>query len=223
MMQYHHRKGFTIVELMIATSVFSVVIVLGLYAFIQINRYYTKGVNIVRTQEATRNLVADIGNQFQLTSGTYQQLTSGSLPNGYDGVCVGNKAYIYKLNSPEATDNHAIYSYAVATNTCPPPEDSTPKTVLLRPGVRLLQLDIVDPYSSQGDGSGPLYNITASLLYAPYDDPDANSAGTDLVDTFGDTNGNIDHIAAWRCKASVSGSEYCSISKINTSVYKRVQ
>jgi Tfp pilus assembly protein PilE len=222
--QHSHRYGgFTIVELMIATSVFSVVILLGLYAFMQVNRYYTKGINIVRTQEAARNLSMDIGNQFQLTNGTYKnEPTSGFLPNGYRIICVGNKAYVYNINLVESSTEHAIFSYEISANTCPAPTAGNNLTYLLRPGARILQLDI-NPYPGQSDGSGPLYDVTISLLYAPYEDSAVNSAGTDLVDTFGDANGNIDHITQWRCQAAVSGSEYCSVSKISTSVYKRVQ
>lgn len=218
------NHGFTLVELMIAISVFSVVIIIGFYAFIQINNYYTKGVNIVRTQDAARNLVADIATQLQLTSGTYtNQLTDGSeLSQGVEIACVGNKAYVYQINVSQKDENEfAIYSYAIPINTCPNPlsAGSEDVTYLLKPGVRLLQLDI-------DADNAPLYNITVALLYAPEDGAD-NAARTELVNTHKDDpnlpGSEMDNIDKWNCNATVSGSQYCSLSRITTSVYKRIQ
>lgn len=45
-----NTSGFTLIELMIATTVFSVVMLISTYGFIKINQYYTKGVNAARTQ-----------------------------------------------------------------------------------------------------------------------------------------------------------------------------
>lgn len=217
--------GFTLVELMIATGVFAVIMIISLYGFIQINRYYTKGITIARTQEAARNLVTDIGNQFQLTNGTYKnELTNPeeSLPGGFNIICIGNKAYLYKINTLESNDEHAITSYEIPINTCPLPTNETALTYLLKPNARLLQLDVT-PYPEATNGTGPLYNLTVALLYAPFDDGDINSAGTDLVDTYGDNNGSIANINKWQCRGNISGSEYCSLSRITTQVYKRMQ
>jgi prepilin-type N-terminal cleavage/methylation domain-containing protein len=215
------QSGFTLVELMIATSVFAVVITIGMYGFIQINRFYTRSLTIIRTQDSARNLMMDIANQFQLTSGIYQDaVTEGALQSGEEIVCVGNKSYVYKINTIEdpKNNNHAITSYDINPNTCP--DTGTNPVYLLRPGVRIIQLDIT-PYPN--DTTGPLFNITVALLYAPDDNSSINSAGTDLVDTKNDKNGDISHISEWRCTSTVKGSEYCSLSRLTTSVYKRVQ
>lgn len=214
------QTGFTLVELMISTAVFAVVIVIGLYGFIQVGRFYTKSINIIRTQEAARNLIMDIANQFQLTSGIYQNRVTSldpddQLQDGENIICVGNKAYVYKINSVESGNNHAITSFVISPGTCSA-RDSDP-VYLLRPGARIIQLD-VSPYPD--DTTGPLFEITVALLYAPVDN--ATPQGTDLIEV-GTTPDDPNYYNTWFCSSAVRGSEYCSLSRLTTSVYKRVQ
>jgi prepilin-type N-terminal cleavage/methylation domain-containing protein len=209
------QTGFTLVELMIATGVFSVVISIGMYGFIQINRFYTRNLNIIRTQEAARNLMADIANQFQLTSGMYQGRT---LDDGTRVVCTGNKSYVYKINTVEdpTTNSHAITSYNISPGSCPDPQTLTDPVYLLKPGARIIQLDVT-PYPNSN--TGPLFDITVALLFAPKDKASSlDEPGTDLIDA-----GTPPGYNNWRCISSVKGSEYCSLSRLSTSVYKRVQ
>jgi prepilin-type N-terminal cleavage/methylation domain-containing protein len=206
------QAGFTLVELMISTTVFAVVIMVGMFGYIQINRFYTKSINIIRTQEAARNLMMDIANQFQLTSGIYQSRTLAD--NVTKIVCVGNKSYVYKINSIESSSNHAITSYNISPDTCP--DSGTDPVYLLRPGARIIQLDVV-PYPDAN--VGPLFNITVALLYAPKDKDDATPQGTDLIQV----GTPPEDPSKWLCSSAVRGSEYCSLSRLTTSVYKRVQ
>lgn len=182
-----------------------------MYGFIQINRFYTRSLTIIRTQESARNLMMDIANQFQLTSGIYQGRT---LANGTRIVCVGNKSYVYQINTVESSSNHAITSYNINPDTCP--DTGTNPVYLLRPGARIIQLDIA-PYPN--NTTGPLFDITIALLYAPKDNPNLPGPGTDLV-AVGTPAGDYNQ---WRCISTVKGSEYCSLSRLTTSVYKRVQ
>ena len=209
-MKHKRQPGFTIVELLIATAVFAVVITIGMYGFIQISRFYTKSLTIIRTQDTTRNLITDVSNQLQLTSGQY----STSTINGKSITCVGNKAYVYQLNVVEQGGGEAIASYDISSNACPTDFSGKQAIYLLRPGVRVLQFKI-NPYPT---ASGPLFNVTIGLLYAPKDN--TTGPGTDLVQV--DTSNPNDY-TKWRCTATVRGSEYCSLSTMNTSVYKRVQ
>jgi prepilin-type N-terminal cleavage/methylation domain-containing protein len=209
-----HQGGFTLVELMIATAIFAVVIVIGMYGFIQVSRFYTKSLTIIRTQDAARNLITDISNQLQLTTGQYQFVENGDTKM----VCIGSKAYVYKINVAEGTANkHAITSYDVPPDTCSEEAvQSSQPVYLLRPGVRVLRFD-VSPYPDVN--SGPLFDVTIALLYAPKDNTssDPTDSGTELI------QGAPGDYENWRCTATVSGSQYCSLSTISTSVYKRAQ
>jgi prepilin-type N-terminal cleavage/methylation domain-containing protein len=199
-------NGFTVVELMIATAIFSVIMLIGLYTFIRIGRYYTRAISIIRTQDATRNIEMDIANQLQLTSGSYSTTTSGSSMV----KCIGNKAYVYQVNIAEDGTGRALSSYEIAPSSCPINFDASTKRVILRNGTRLLQLDV----TPSPNASGPIFAITVSLLYEP--DQTTQPA---LVDT----SAGATNYGSWKCKTGISGSEYCALSSITTTVYKRVQ
>lgn len=54
------RKGFTIVELLLATTFFSVILTLVTAGFVQINRTYTKGTIVRDVQSSGRALFEDV-------------------------------------------------------------------------------------------------------------------------------------------------------------------
>jgi prepilin-type N-terminal cleavage/methylation domain-containing protein len=71
--QIRHRssaeQGFTIVELMIATTVLSTLLVVVAIVMISIGKLYYKGLNQARLQDNTRNAVTAIAKQLQLNTG----------------------------------------------------------------------------------------------------------------------------------------------------------
>src|SRR6266498_3833396 len=71
-------NGFTIIELMVATTIFSIVLMVILASFLQIGRMFYKGISINNTNEATRTLVDDITSDIKLSQAitTPQQYTS---------------------------------------------------------------------------------------------------------------------------------------------------
>jgi len=96
--------GFTIIELLVATLVFSIVLVVLLAAFVQISRLFYKGVNMSRTQEDTRAIVQSISTDIEfsqnppviLTPITTSMLNNPQRP--ITGVfCVGLHRYTYQL------------------------------------------------------------------------------------------------------------------------------
>lgn len=56
-----NTAGFTIVELMIATVVFSVILILITTGIIQIGKAYYKGIIGSRTQETARKITDEVG------------------------------------------------------------------------------------------------------------------------------------------------------------------
>lgn len=206
-------RGFTLVELMIATSIFSVIMMISLYSFLQISRYYTKGISIIRTQDATRNLAADIVAQLQMSSGLVETLAIS--PSGYYRTCLGNKIYQYAPNIIEDGTGRALASYSnlTALGCAAVTPDNATKQVLLKTGTRLLELTAVPVNGT----SAQLFSVNVALLFAP-DDGDGSLPGTELVETGTDPT----VYSQWRCKTAVKGSEYCALSRISTMVYRRV-
>jgi prepilin-type N-terminal cleavage/methylation domain-containing protein len=194
------QKGFTLVELLIATTVFAIIMLISTYGFLWINHYYTKGIAMARTQDAARNILADVSGQIQLTSGEVPPPAPGR-------VCIGNKDYVYSLNTPETGSGSALYSANISSGGCGGTE--TDKKVLLAKNTRVIEFSVTELGIN-------LYTITITLLNAPKED--ASLAGTDLIDT----GPNPSNYSAWRCKSGVGG-EFCSLTKVSTTVYRRVQ
>jgi prepilin-type N-terminal cleavage/methylation domain-containing protein len=80
-----HRKGFTIIELMISTIIFSLILLGASAAIIQIGKKYSKGITHVRTQDVARSTVDEIAQSLQFTSQSikvpnYLEVVAGSGP-----------------------------------------------------------------------------------------------------------------------------------------------
>jgi prepilin-type N-terminal cleavage/methylation domain-containing protein len=60
------ERGFTIIELLIAITVFSVVLVMATTIMISIGNLFDKGVNQARTQDDARTILDDIAQHLQL-------------------------------------------------------------------------------------------------------------------------------------------------------------
>lgn len=90
-----NQKGFTIIELLIATAVFSLVLVIFLSSFIKIGDLFYKGVNMSNTQEAARNVLDNISNDIKFSKGDKRYVPPGGTGVGY--FCVGLHRYKFML------------------------------------------------------------------------------------------------------------------------------
>jgi len=71
------QKGFTLIELMVSTLVFTLVLMAVTVALIQISRLYYRGVTQSRTQETIRNVSDEISQSIQFSA---QNVTPPSYP-----------------------------------------------------------------------------------------------------------------------------------------------
>jgi prepilin-type N-terminal cleavage/methylation domain-containing protein len=221
------QKGYTIIELMIAATVFSIVLLGASSALIQIGRMYYKGVISSRTQNATRTVIDEISRGIQFEG---NQVLKGDsdfrLPAGPDSIpkgvfCIGDKRYTFLLNSqiePDAsqrtgysTDHrtaHALWREEISNPTpalCSRASAPSLGTVdpdlgeeMLGEGMRLADFNL----TTNGDG---LWNITLIVVYGD------DAVLIDLADP------------AKGCRGIVTGSQWCAVSKLSTSVYKRIE
>lgn len=192
-----NQQGFTIVELMIATLIFSVVLLVVTIGIIQISRVYYKGITEANTQNVTRSVADTISQAIQFNGGVVTNTSGGST-----GVfCVGSQQFSYRLGVKlqDAAVNGT--NYALLQSTTPGCTSSSPVPTanfkeLLGPNMRLSNLVVTQ--------SGNLYKITVKVVYG--DD--------DLLNNPGSTNPT--------CKTG-AGSQFCSISDLTTTVVKRVE
>jgi prepilin-type N-terminal cleavage/methylation domain-containing protein len=110
------QSGFTIIELLIATTIFSIVLMIILASFLQISRMFYKGVSLDNTNEAARTLVDDITSDIRLAKDGGTATSPG--PNNTHFFCVGLHRYTFKLGvkvtSPQVTSPDSITSSAGA-------------------------------------------------------------------------------------------------------------
>lgn len=96
-MMKRNTSGFTIVELLIATTIFSIVILGASITILEVSRLYYKGTILTRTQNATRDLLDSISRPMQLEKKTIIQENTAVNIGGRQVkiLCVGTTRFTY--------------------------------------------------------------------------------------------------------------------------------
>jgi prepilin-type N-terminal cleavage/methylation domain-containing protein len=214
-------NGFTIVELLIATVVFAVVLLVAQASFLQIGHLFYRGVSINQTQETADHIFQDINGNFQSAPSVGGGLNS---PGGYNYYCIGNIRYTYRINNEvnanaPSADHSPSGNFGVIKDILPgagaacatPCSDTSGSpcpagTVKLQSPVEMLgnrmrieKFDIPSP----PPGSN-LYNVSIVLAY-----------GDDNTLTY-HTPGDFSTVA---CQGDAH-NDFCAVSSINTAIYK---
>ncbi len=206
-------KGFTLVELMIASTVFAVVLLLLTSGIIQIGRVFFKGTTAASTQEVTRTIVSTISQSIQLNGSVPDIKTADKL------FCIGGRRFIYNLGNQLTTDapssaNRGIAVDTAASCTATATPTSTPRE-LLGPRMRLVKMDITSTTSE-------FYTITVRVVYGDKDllcSPSVvNSCTSDATMTSGELQSTD-----LMCKSGQAGTQFCSTTELTTTVQRRIQ
>lgn len=214
MIETNSQRGFTIIELLIATTVFSVILLVVTTGIIRIGNIYYKGIISSRTQEAIRNISNDFSSTLQFANGV--KTPDRTPPPGSSSFCLGEIRYTYFVDQEYTKGNEfttGLFSEDLAPSSnctttssdCIGPTTSNcvkDKRQLLSNNMRILQL-AVDP---QPGTSSKAWSIKAKVAYG--DD--------DLFQTNADPSLNV-------CKTGVAGSSFCSVAGLDNIVKKRVK
>jgi prepilin-type N-terminal cleavage/methylation domain-containing protein len=215
--------GFTIIELLIATVIFSVILLVMAAAIIQIGRLYMKGITNTKTQEATRAASDDIVQALQYgSSGVYQYPEPPALPSpGSAGViCIGTRQYTYVLGQQRTNTAHALVVRSMPGGCTPTPQDMSGATQvegteLLGEGMRLSNIVAQET----GDGSG-VYKVIVRVVYG---DIDLLCGGSfDCNNTTNIDFSTLSTAIDLRCKSIQSGSQFCAPAELTTVVERRL-
>lgn len=205
-------RGFTVIELMVATGVFAFVLIIVTTGILQVSRLYYKGVNQAATQNVVRNITDTIAQSIQFGGGQVVPTTAGAAtPTSPKVFCIGNQRFTYDIgwqvvdSSPNATRHQAYHglvqdnlSGCSSTSTQSLNTQSVSGRELLSPNMRLSKLNVTDL-------GGNLYRVEVRVIYGDDDLLEApNNPLTDCVD-------------------EQAGTQFCTISELNTVVTKRVQ
>lgn len=208
----NNQKAFTIIELLIASTVFSMIILGACAAIIQMSRLYYKGIIVSRTQTAGRNLAETIAREIQFQGGEVKQTWFAATPPVPDTsiVSIGDTQYKFAINRQQGKDiPHAIVKYEYISS---PPNDpdlndtdlvSSTYRDILGNNMRILDLSV----SKVGGGGVPTAGLYSIQVVIAYGDTDLLDFSADLADT--------------TCKGNIAGSQWCSVVKYNTMVYQR--
>jgi prepilin-type N-terminal cleavage/methylation domain-containing protein len=237
----NHQAGFTIVELLIATTVFSIVLVTALAGFIHIGKLFYKGVSITQTQTTASQIMQDVTGHFR----TADNVSLLSHTQGYYYYCVGNARYTFRLNHKvdnlsvnhdADTGNYGLLEDLLSSSSsCAPPCSDTsgvctPPYVklgsqspsfgvkeLLSPNMRLAVFDIANSSLAK------FYSISLVVAYGDDDllgcsiSTDINiCAGVPFGRTPSPTGNNLGSI---KCQGGATGEQFCAVSDLNSAVY----
>lgn len=216
-MSSKNQAGFTLIELMIATAVFTVVLLVATTGIIKIGNIYYKGIITSQTQNTVRNLGNDIATSLQFASYNVETNPTPPPPLNQGFYCLGNTLYYYYLNSQYKKGSEfttGLYSADLAVgSTCSSSSATVKCTVattincyndrrqLLGDNMRVMVFAI-KPVS----GSSSVYSINLRIIYGD----------TELLTT-------APTLDAVTCKSGVSGSSFCAVGQLDTVVEKRLK
>lgn len=210
------NDGFTIIELMIATAAFTVILMITTGALIGISDTYVKGSVEEQTQQTNRTIISDITTDIQYNN--YDDINLSGFTDGSDNLqnpgyfCIGNDVYIFNL------DNYinALERYT-GSGSCPsslPTAPSNGTTKLLNNNERLSQLNITPETVTGLSGGG--YKVEAQVIYGSDSILNCQATG----------GGNCSLASPWDRTYSCPGgndSSSCAISTLSVFVIPRVQ
>lgn len=193
------QQGFTIAELLIATAVFSVLLVGILSTFVKISDLFYKGVTMSKTQEDARNVVQSISDDIQFTTSNvdtmqadYNQFVYKSnppQPTNQGAFCVGNHKYSFQIGAQVNSINYGLGRDTMPAGSCTPTASVNPAVKMLDYGMQLNALSVscqanrcnvkihVIFYGGVAKGLFMSPNFSAQFPTNPEQAPDAQCTG----------------------------------------------
>lgn len=185
---------------MISTVIFSLVLIVASSGALAIGRSYYKGLTSSKTQETARSIMEEISREVQFSSRPFELSGPHGSGDNYT-LCVGNVLYTYSIDKPE-----------ILTRSDRPSGDCDPNPIgqkVLSENMRLLDLSI------KRDSPTAPVKITVMVAY---------TIGNDLLTTYSDEthyNGTPHNQA--ECRSGISGSNFCSIARLETLALQRIE
>lgn len=215
-----NSQGFTIIELMIATAVFSLALLILAVALISINHQYFKGISEGNAQTASSNILSDVTSAVQFSNGNFVQSTLGSNPGYY---CIGNTEFyytLYSIDKPGQTNpfleiNKCLQGEPTQSNCKKPCSVSG----LLGDNMQLLGFSISQPYSNV-----KLFEIKINIGFASNDKLFCSLVGSNSnCQHFKNSTQLANNIESHKQVFCVPNDpvEFCSIQNLSTYVSSR--
>lgn len=203
-------QGFTIVELMIATAVFSMVLILCATSVVQIGRMFYKGVTVSRTQDTARKVIDDISESIQ-----FGVNTTGFMRSASGVVCLGEVRYTYNtglsLGAKAVQSPHILWKDQLAI-TLPCVAVDLTQSIPSAGGVELLGSNMRIPrlvVTPSVVNTVDVWAVRVTVSYGETADLFVKDPVTGIYDFS-------------KCISNSAGGQFCAVSIIDTSVVKRL-
>jgi len=197
-----NQKGFTLLELLIATTIFSTILLLCTFGLINVGNIYYKGLITSRTQNATRNVMDTLSQSIQFGGSNLRvipsapaedpithvrKLVDSSSIDKSGAICVGDTRIQYNRSTQVSDTEWALKTDKSTTCSV----DGRAGKELLGDGMQITKLDITEV---NGD-----YTITLNVAHAKTTELDSDN-----------------------CKGGAD-SKYCASVNLTTTVHRRVE
>ncbi len=204
----NQEKGFTLIELMMATAVFSVVMLIVTTGIIRIGQIYYRNITQNRTSEATRVISEEIVRSIQFAKGNRR---AGADPATQ--FCIGDTRYTYNINQKVTGGTPGLISERISPSDACSSAASINTQELLGENMRLLAFD-VNPV----DAAERTWRVNVRVAYG---DDDLLSHYNDNGTPVNPASVNTDAANA-DCKSGIAGGSFCATARLDTTVKKRL-
>jgi prepilin-type N-terminal cleavage/methylation domain-containing protein len=200
------QRGFTVIELMVATTVFAVLVLLTSMAVVQIGRQFYKGIITARAQNAARTLTDEISRNVQYTATPPRVRTSGNVI----AICTAEVEYIIDRGQVQQGGVQRAMRY---------PACSSPLATLPSSGALPQNWpNAADPNHRGSEMLGE--NMRAWVGLSPLG---TRSYTLDISVAHGDDDLLEDPAAtSYSCRNVPSLSQYCGTAQLTVTVFKQL-
>lgn len=223
MMAHKRQKGFTIVELLISSGIFSVILLVAISAITQMGRMFYKGITNSKTQQIARSVIEDLSKTIQYGPGEIQNPTSdiSTLYVGKDFWCIGSTRYSVNLNSQlSISTQYGLAKDRMDGSVCKDDSASPTGQPLVSGSFdELLQQNMrVSKFSITPIVRDEVYNVSIGIVFG---DDDLLSCLSKVDGSVIDcTDSNADTATAV-CKGGYFSSQFCASTQLNTVLTRR--
>ena len=148
-----NQQGFTILELLIASTVFSVILLVATAGIIQIGNLYYKGITASKTQETARAIMEEVSRTAQFSKGSVVFGHNFGDDSSVKQICVGDRRYTYEVDKKVTRDGAEVGLRAETKNKDEPcPESTVSGEQLLGEAPAAFRFDRIENRQQEHDG-----------------------------------------------------------------------
>lgn len=213
------QGGFTIVELMLAMTIFSLILIAASAGIVQISRLYYKSAITSRTQDNARSIVTELSRSLQFSgatpviNNTGVEYTSGKPVRS---VCIGSLRFSYVLDQQVGDDTpYVLWRDNEADSACTPLDVTDSNLGSVSEGIELIGENSRITRLNIENNRAKEYSVQLTVAYG---DSDLFLA----LDASGDEASDPADIVRYICRPSGPSTQFCATAEIETLATRRL-